>query len=57
MQNTYFERFNDYFCRELFNPYLFTSLRQVREQCQSWQCDYNHLRPQQALNSLTIIEF
>ncbi|TDN39633.1 hypothetical protein A8B98_17915 [Hymenobacter sp. UV11] len=46
-----------HFRRELLNAYLFTSLRQVREQCQSWQYDYNHLRPHEALNFLTPIEF
>lgn len=56
-QNAYIERFNGSFRRELLNAYLFTSLRQVREQCQSWQYDYNHLRPHEALNFLTPIEF
>ena len=56
-QNAYIERFNGSFRRELLNAYLFTSLRQVREQCQRWQYDYNHLRPQQALNFLTPMEF
>ena len=41
----------------LLNAYLFASLRQVREQCLGWQYDYNHLRPHQALNLLTPIEF
>ncbi len=56
-QNSYIERFNGSFRRELLNAYLFTNLRQVREQCQSWQYDYNHLRPHEALNFLTLIEF
>jgi len=56
-QNAYIERFNGSFRRELLNAYLFTSLRQVREQCLSWQYDYNHLRPHEALNFLTPIEF
>ena len=56
-QNAYIERFNGSFRRELLNAYLFTSLRQVREQCLSWQYDYNHLRLHQALNFLTPIEF
>ena len=56
-QNAYIERFNGSFRRELLNAYLFTSLRQVREHCQSWQYDYNHLRPHEALNFLTPIEF
>ena len=42
---------------ELLNVTLFTSLRQVREQCQLWQYDYNHLRPHQTLNFLTSIEY
>ncbi len=56
-QNAYIERFNGSFRRELLNAHLFTSLRQVREHCQLWQHDYNHLRPQEALNFLTPIEF
>jgi len=56
-QNAYIERFNGSFRREFLNAYLFTSLRQVREQCQSWQYDYNYLRPHQALNFLTPMEF
>ena len=56
-QNAYIERFNGSFRRELLNAHLFASLRQVREQCLSWQYDYNHLRPHQALNFLTPIEF
>ena len=56
-QNAYIERFNGSFRRELLNQYLFTSLRQVREQCQQWQDDYNYLRPHEALKFLTPIEF
>ena len=56
-QNAYIERFNGSFRREFLNAYLFTSLRQVREQCQRWQYDYNSLRPHQALNFLTPMEF
>ena len=37
--------------------YFFANLRQVREHCQLWQYDYNHLRPHQALNFMTPIEF
>ena len=56
-QNAYIERFNGSFRRELLNATLFSSLRQVREQCQLWQHDYNHLRPHEALNFLTPIGF
>ena len=56
-QNAYVERFNGSFRRELLNDYLFATLRQVREHCQLWQYDYNHLRPHEALNFLTPIEF
>ena len=56
-QNAYIERFNGYFRRELLNQYLFSSLHQVREQCRQWQYDYNDLRPHEALNFLTPIEF
>lgn len=56
-QNSYSERFNGSFRRELLHIYLFTNLLQVREQCQSWQCDYNHLRPHEVLNFLTPTAF
>jgi len=56
-QNAYVERFNGSFRRELLNGYLFATLRQVREHCQLWQYDYNHLRPHEALNFMTPIEF
>ena len=56
-QNGYNERFNGSFRRELLNAYLFNSLRQVGEQCQLWQDDYNHQRARQGLNFLTPIEF
>ena len=56
-QNAYIERFNGSFRRELLNNYLFATLRQVREHCQLWQYDYNHLRPHEALNFMTPIEF
>lgn len=56
-QNAYIERFNGSFRREFLNQYLFSNLRQVRQQCQQWQHDYNHLRPHEALNFLTPIEF
>ena len=39
------ELINGSFRRELLNGYLFATLRQVREHCQLWQYDYNHLRP------------
>jgi putative transposase len=55
--NAYIERFNGSFRRGLLDQYLFPSLRHVREQCQQWQHDYNHLRPHEALNFLTPIEF
>lgn len=56
-QNAYIERFNGSFRRELLDQYLFPSLRHVRQHCQQWQHDYNHLRPHEALNFLTPIEF
>ena len=37
--------------------YLFTSLCQAREQCLNLQYDYNHLRPNETLNFLILIEF
>jgi len=57
LRGPHVERFNGSFRRELLNGYLFTTLRQVREHCQLWQYDYNHLRPHQALNFMTPIEF
>ena len=55
-QNTYVERFNGPFRREMLDAYLFTSLQQVRRLLTEWMADYNTLRPHQALNFLTPLE-
>ncbi|GAA4389654.1 hypothetical protein GCM10023186_37130 [Hymenobacter koreensis] len=54
-QNAFVERFNGSMRRELLDGYLFATLQQARDHCRLWQ--YNHLRPHQALNFMTPIEF
>lgn len=53
MQNGYVERLNGSLRSELLNAYVFKNLRQVREQTQHWQQDYNQNRPHEALNNKT----
>ncbi len=57
MQNAFIERKNGSLRRELLNTYLFTSLRQMREQCEAWRQDYNQNRPHQALGYLSPLAF
>jgi len=56
-QNAYIERFNGSFRRELLDAYLFRSLAHVRQLVGDWMLDYNTLRPHQALNFMTPLEF
>ena len=56
-QNAYIERFNGSFRRELLDAYLFRSLAHVRQLMGEWMLDYNTLRPHQALNFRTPLEF
>ena len=56
-QNAYIERFNGSFRRELLDAYLFRSLAHVRQLVGDWMLNYNTLRPHQALNFMTPLEF
>lgn len=56
-QNAYIERFNGTFRREVLDAYLFANLKAVRETAHAWQQEYNTLRPHQALNFMTPIEY
>ena len=56
-QNAYIERFNGSFRRELLDAYLFRSLAHVRQLVGDWLLGYNTLRPHQALNFRTPLEF
>ena len=38
---------------ELLNAYVFKNLKQVRQQTQQWQYDYNQNRPHEALDNKT----
>ena len=55
-QNTYTERSNGSFRREVLDAYLFRSLAHVRQLVGDWILDYNTLRPYQALNFMTPLE-
>ena len=52
-QNAYIERFNGSLRTELLNAYIFKNLKEVRQQTQQWQYDYNQNRPHEALNNKT----
>ena len=56
-QNAYIERFNRSFRNELLDPYLFTSLSQVREMSAAWMISYNEERPHDSLGRIPPAEF
>jgi len=56
VEKSYLGRLKGSFYHDSLNIYLFTTLRQAREQGQSWQCDCNRLRPHEVPNFLTPIE-
>ena len=51
-QNAYIERFNRSFRDELLDPYLFTTLSQVREIAATWIISYNEERPHDSLGRI-----
>jgi putative transposase len=53
MQNAYIERKNGSMRRELLNPYLFSSLTEVRCKSEEWRIDYNTERPHKSLGYLS----
>lgn len=56
-ENSYVERFNGSFRRELLNAYVFRSLKEVRILADEWMKDYNEHRPHTSLNYLTPQEY
>ena len=57
MQNAFIERKNGSIRRELLNAYLFNSLNEAREMCESWRIDYNEERPHKTLHYLSPINY
>jgi putative transposase len=53
MQNGFIERKNGSIRKELLNAFLFNSLNEVREWCESWRKDYNTERPHKSLGYLS----
>lgn len=53
MQNGYVERCNGNIRTELLNAYIFTSLKEVREQAAIWMNDYNNERPHKSLGYIS----
>ena len=56
-QNAYIERFNGTFRREVLNANVFSSLAQVRRMVADWLVEYNTVRPHQALEFMTPVEY
>ena len=56
-QNAYIERFNRTYREEVLNLYLFRNLAEVRETTYWWMNDYNELRPHDALDDMTPLEY
>ena len=56
-QNAYIERFNRSYRTEVLNPYLFTSLSQVRDLSAAWLISYNEERPHDSLGRIPPAEF
>lgn len=57
MQNAFIERKNGSLRRELLNAFLFYSLNEAREMCETWRIDYNEERPHKTLNYLSPINY
>lgn len=56
-QNAYIERFNRSYRNEVLDPYLFSSLSQVRELSWAWMISYNEERPHESLGNIPPSEF
>ena len=56
-QNSFVERFNGIFRREVLNANLFMRLNDVREKAQDWIWVYNNVRPHESLLNKSPIEF
>jgi putative transposase len=57
MQNGFIERFNGSYRREVLDSYAFFDLNQVRQETDRWITEYNTIRPHEALNNMTPLEF
>jgi len=57
MQNGYIERFNRSFRESILDAYLFEDLMEVQILAEEWVTDYNTLRPHEALNGKTPLEY
>jgi putative transposase len=56
-QNAYIERFNRTFREDVLDPYLFSSLEEVRQIVDDWMEEYNLIRPHEALQGLPPYQF
>lgn len=56
-QNSLIERFNGSCRKELLNMYVFKDIPEVEELASKWWEEYNYLRPHQALNNQSPIEY
>ncbi|WP_407517526.1 integrase core domain-containing protein [Elizabethkingia anophelis] len=55
-QNSYIERFNRNYCKEILDAYVFFNLTEVREHTQRWIDEYNNHRPHEGIGNLTPAE-
>ncbi|WP_442591324.1 transposase [Pedobacter sp. AW31-3R] len=57
MQNGYIERFNRSFRESILDAYLFEDIMQVQILAEEWVADYNSMRPHEALDGKTPLEY
>lgn len=56
-QNSYIERFNGSYRRDVLDAYIFRTLGNVREQTERWMQDYNESRPHDSLVGMPTKEY
>lgn len=56
-QNSFVERFNGIFRKEVLNANLFMRLNDVRDKAQDWIWEYNNVRPHESLLNKSPVEF
>jgi putative transposase len=56
-ENAYIERFNRTFREDVLDPYLFSSLEEVRQIVEPWIEEYNAVRPHAALRGMSPYQF